>query len=223
MVAAALVRASQAKTNREALEANLILEKILMGQNSTLEDPNKADKLSRNRADAEARDAAAAAFERDEVGFVEGIYNDAESRKLTGSDKEKAIAKTVQLKGNAIRTARARQVQKNLELDWEIAHGPKRDVNATGSWVVIGSQPKLEAEVIRIMDRQWVLKPGLNQNVPKVFADSYDQVLGSRAENAEREKALGKSQSMESVSGMEYNALQAKLAEIDRRYGGGGI
>ena len=225
-VAAALAKAGQAQTNREALEANLILERILLGENSTLDDPGKADKLQRNRADAEARDAAAAAFARDAEGFVEGIYDDAETKKLTGSEKERAMANVAHMKQSAMRKARARQIQKNLQLDWEIEHGPKRDVSATGSWVMIGSvgsaQPRLEAEVVRIMDRQWVLKPGLNKGVPSVFADSYEQTLVTKSENAERERALGKSTSMDNVSGMEFNALQAKLAEIDRRYGGGG-
>ena len=68
------------------------------------------------------------------------------------------------------------------------------------------------------MHRHWVLHPGLNTNVPKVFADSYEQVLDSRAETAEREKALGKSANEDGVTGLEYNKLEARLSEIDRRF-----
>ena len=107
-------------------------------------------------------------------------------------------------------------------MDWEIQHGPKRDVNATGKWTMIGgfgnSHPVLEPDVVRIMHRSWVLQPGLNKNVPQVFADSYEQVILGRAENSEREKALGRSASEDGVSGMEYNSLEAKLADIDRRF-----
>ena len=190
-----------------------------------MEDGSKSDQLSAWRTDAEKRDRAAEAFNRDSEGFVRDVIDRTENKILTGSARDKVMARAASMKQTAIQEAGAKQQTKQLKLDWDIAHGPKVEVNATGQWTLVGPagkhSPTLEPEVIRVMHRFHVLYPGLNKDVPKVFADRYENILQSRAETSEREKALGKSASMDGVTGMEHNALQARLAEIDRKFTGG--
>ena len=217
-----LLKANSATTSRDALEAHLLLEKFVMGKFSKLEDPKQADKLNQMRTTAAARDAAQEAWETDREGFVEGVFDQTEKKKLIGEQEATAKAKTAHLMQEAIAGELSNQRLKKAELDYRIAHEPHVDVQATGNWVSVGragnSTPRLEAERVTIMHREYIFQPGLNQNVPKVFADQYEQITRSRAETAEREAVMGKGTDRNQVSGMPSNQLEAALSQIDKKY-----
>ena len=217
-----LLKANSATTSRDALEAHLLLEKFVMGKFSKLGDPKQADKLNQLRETAAARDTAQEAWETDREGFVEGVFNQTEKKKLVGARKDNAKAKTAHLIQEAITGELSNQRLKRAELDHKIAHEPHVDVQASGKWVNIGragqATPVLEAERVNIMHRQYIFQPGLNQNVPKVFADQYEQITNSRAETAEREAVMGKGTDRNQVSGMTSNQLEAALSKIDKKY-----
>jgi len=217
-----LAKSANAKTTREALDAHLLLEQFLMGKYSTLEDPRQRDKLNSMLHGAEAKDKAVKAWNSDRQGFVENVFNSSESKKLTGDAKDKAKAETAHMLREAHAGELSNQRLKHAELDYRIANEPRYDVQATGKWVKHGTArantPKLEPERIVIMNREYTFQPGLNKDVPKVFADKYEQILNSRAETAEREEAMGKGADNNSVRGIPANQLEAKLMQIDRKY-----
>ena len=222
-VKALLANIQGAKTTKEALEYHLLLDKFLFQERSLLEDPRRREELGRLQGTAEERDRASAAFENDRVGFVESVFDRSEKRKLTGEKAEQAKATASKMMREAVAGRSATQRLKAAALDHDFDNGPRVDVSATGTWVKVGSgpsaQPVLQPENIFIGHRKWVLTPGLNRNVPKIVADRYEQILVSRSETAEREKAMGASQNVQSVSGMEASALEAKLRQIDQKYG----
>ena len=222
-VKALLANIQGAKTTKEALEYHLLLDKFLFQERSLLDDPRRREELGRLQETAEERDRAAEAFENDRVGFVENVFDRSEKRKLTGEKAEQARATAGKMMREAVAGRLAGQRLKAAALDYDFDSGPRVDVNATGTWIKVGSgpnaQPFLQPERIRIGHREWILTPGLNRNTPKIVADRYEQILVSRSETAEREKAMGASPNQDGVRGMEATALEAKLREIDKRYG----
>ena len=222
-VKALLANIQGAKTTKEALEYHLLLDKFLFQERSLIEDPRRRGELARLQETAEGRDRAAEAFENDRVGFVESVFDRSEKRKLTGEKAEQAKATASKMMREAVAGRLGAQRLKAAALDYDFDNGPRVDVSATGTWIRVGSgqsaQPLLQPERIRIGHREWVLTPGLNRNVPKIVADRYEQILISRSETAEREKAMGASPNVNSVTGMEASALEARLRQIDQKYG----
>lgn len=210
-----LVQAQQAKSSKEMLEYHLLLEQFLLQEYSTLDDPDRSDELSFIRADAATRDQAEDAFEQDKAGFLEDVYTRSESKKLTGDAAERAKANATKMYKMAKNNKLAERHNKRLELDWMIANGPTRDVNAEGQWIQLGSVPDIQRvlrpDVVRIMHRSYELKPGLNKDVPEIFAQQYDLILQSRQETRAREDALKIHQ--------EAGKLETALMAIDQKYG----
>ena len=109
---------------------------------------------------------------------------------------------------------------KELQLDWMIQNGPRRTVTAAGHWVQLGSVPNvqrmLKPDVVRIMHRSWTFEPGVNNDVPEVFAAQYELLRQSRLETQERESVMN----VERPGGsMHIIELERKLSEIDAKYG----
>ena len=220
MVQALLLKGQNAKTSKEMLEIHLMLDRIIMDKASLLEDPERAGQLHHLRADASQRDKDEAAYEADHVGFVEGVISRTEKLKLTGEKAEQAKARAAAMYKAARDNTMADRRTKALQLDWIIEHEPKRTVTATGHWVQLGSVPNvqriLKPDVVRIMHRSWTLQPGVNENVPGIFADQYELLQRSRMETREREDAMR----VERPGGsLHINELEKKLSEIDLKYG----
>lgn len=197
-----------------------MLDRFLMQQGSILEDPGQANRLSNLRSDADQRDKDEAAFERDREGFVEGVFTRSEGIKMTGEKAERAKANAVAMYKAARENSLANRRQKELHLDWLIANGPTRTVTAEGHWVQIGSAPNvqrlLRPDVIRIMHRAFTLEPGVNENVPEVFAKQYELLQQSRMETRAREDVMRVDRQGGS---MQVELLEQKLAEIDQKFG----
>ena len=219
-VKALLASARGAKTNEEALKYHLLLDKFLFGQGSLTEDPARSEELSRARQGAVGRDRAEAAYANDDAGFVDDVFNRTEKYKLTGEKADQAKAEAMELFRDARNGKIAERNNKRLEVDWMIENGPKMDVMATGHFETIGSMPNvqqvLKPDVIRLMHRQWVFQPGLNKDVPELFARKYESFQTSRQETAEREALLTSKGG--NGMGLEVTQLERKMREIDKKY-----
>src|SRR3990167_9318904 len=88
-VQALLIKGQNAKSAREMLEVHIMLDRFLLAKGSLLEDPTRSDELSGLRGQAEARDKAEEAFNRDREGFIEGVFSRSEGIKLTGEKAER--------------------------------------------------------------------------------------------------------------------------------------
>ncbi len=215
-----LAKARNAKTNEEALRYHLLLDKFLFGEHSLTENPERSEELSRARQGAVGRDRAEEAYAADDRGFVDDVFNRTEQYKLTGDKAEEAKAKAMQQYKDARNGRLAVLNNKRLEVDWMIEHGPKMEVMATGHFETIGSMPNvqqvLKPDIIRLMHRQWVFQPGLNKDVPEIFARKYESFQTSRQETQEREALL----TAKGVGGqgLEVTMLERKMREIDKKY-----
>ena len=219
-VQAVLRRAQNAHTNREVLEAHLLIEKVIMGARSTLEDPERSMELSSSRSDAEMRDRAEQAFALDEGSFTEDVFARSEVIKKTGDEADKVKAMAMKMYSAARDGHLANRRTKELHLDQLIETGPRVTVTATGQWIKIGSVPNvtnvLRPDIVRIMHRQHLLQPGINENVPEIFAKQYELIQRSRMETAERDQAMN----IKRQGGtLEVSAMEKRLIEIDQKFG----
>jgi len=212
----AILRMMQgAKTERETLEAALLLDQFMTKSLSALSDPRRADEVNKARSYAVERDEAVDAFEADQEKFIQDVFDKSDKYKLTGAKAEKVQATASAMLKDARDVAVGRQSVKQLQLDHMIAHGAKVDVMGEGHWLKLGpapGEPTLLPDIVRIMHRQWVFEPGLNKDVPKVFADQYEQIKRSRQENRAREKVMADGK-------MEAGKLELALNRIDEAYG----
>lgn len=214
-VQAILTMMQNAKTSREALEASLLLDKFLTKEYSALGDPNRADEVNRARAYAHERDMAVEAFETDQDKFIDDVFDRTASNILTGDKADQAKARATSMLKDARDMAVGRKQVKKLRLAHEIENGPKVDVMGEGHWIKVGEAPgvpTLRPDIVRIMDKSWVIEPGLNKDVPKVFADRYELIRRSRQETRAREKAMADGK-------MEAGQLELALSRIDKAYG----
>jgi hypothetical protein len=223
-IAALLAKGKQAKTEAEALEVFLQLEKVLLEEDSLLEDRDQADRLRLMRQGARARDSAEEAWVRDRATFAENVFAQSDGKKLVGAQAEKVKAEVAKMKQHAVRDAMAGQNDKKLALDWAIENGPTEDVMGTGNWVMVKvpgvegpGKPELRPDVVSIMHRQWVIAPGLNKDVPSVFARRYEEILQSRQETGERKALLGLGG--DDDPGLEVTQLEQEFSKVDNKYG----
>ena len=197
-----------------------MLDRFLLDRASLLEDPGRSGELSNLRGDAAQRDKDEVAFERDRVGFIEDVFTRSEQIKLTGDKAERAKANAMKMYKAARENKLAERHLKELELDSMIANGPKMSVNATGHWMQIGSAPNtqrvLKPDVVRIMHRAWTLHPGVNEDVPAVFAQQYELLQRSRMETMERQQAMSATQPGGSLH---TTTMERRLMDIDAKYG----
>ena len=219
-IQALLLRGQNAKTSREMLEVHLQLDRFLLEKGSLLEDPTRSVELGHLRGDAIQRDKDEEAFERDSAGFIEGVFTRSERIKLTGDKADRARAEAAKMYKAARENSLGNRRAKELQVDQMIQVGPKVSVNATGHWMQIGSAPDtqriLKPDVVRVMHRSWTLNPGLNDNVPELFAKQYELLQRSRMETQERQLAMSATKPGGSNNS---TVMEQKLLDIDRKYG----
>lgn len=203
-------------TARQALEAQLALERLASGDLSTQEDPKERERIAHLRARAEDMDKAARAYEEDPKGFLDSVYHDADKIRPVGSKKDQVKAQAAKMYQNAAANATAERVTKGMQFHHELKYGPQEEILVAGIWEVINDQPRVSPEVIRIMDRMWVLPPGKHK-VPRAVAEHYRHTVKLREEQAAREAVLKVDD--RNPMGMELGELQKKMREIDRKFG----
>lgn len=213
---AILEKMRQAPTNEQKLEAALELDRFIAQDASLLEDRSRSRELSDMRARARQRDKAEEAWSQDKVNFMANLESQTDHLKKTGEAAERTKAKAAHMLQEATRKATTDIQIRQAKLDYRIENEPKERVMATGEWVnVKGQGPVLCAETIRIMHREWRFVPGINENVPHVFAEEYRQRLAARQENEER-KALIDMKSDEPST--EESELVPKWNQISKKY-----
>jgi hypothetical protein len=219
-IAALVAKGMEAKTNAEFLEAFLQLEQHINPDGAHLSMPELSQRLSAMRAGASGRDKAELALSTDKEGFFNEVFAKADAIRPTGAEEEKIRLKASMAYTAAVEGARSHRTAKKLQLDWDIEHGPKEDVMATGNWITYRvngqNKPKLQPDVVTIMHRRYVFRPGINNNVPKRFADAYRQLQRNRSETTERQEAM----SLDDIGPLsEAGQMELAQLKIDRKYG----
>lgn len=203
-------------TARQALESQLALERIASGDLSQQDTPEERERIAKLRGQAEAMDRAARAYEEDPQKFMDDMMQQADKIRPTGDRKERIKAQAAQMYQQAQAHAVASRTTKKLQFVHELKFGPKEEIMVPGIWEIINGQSVLSPEVIRIMDRMWILPPG-KHIVPKPVAEHYRQMRKIRAENDAREAILKTTD--RNPDGMELGELQRRMREIDKRFG----
>jgi hypothetical protein len=178
---------------RQVLEMALRLQEIIRGDASLLKNADQADVLNMMRADAAARDAAQEAYERDKMSFIENVFDQAESHKLTGAQAEEAKKRVANAMALARQHAKQNRALKRKRLEEELRLAPKEEVYVTGHVEVIrqgqGLVPKIMPEEVRIGHVWFVMPPGRHK-VPKQVADILRQRQMSAEETQRREDMI---------------------------------
>jgi hypothetical protein len=199
----------------EVVELALALDRYLMGDASVMENPRYAEYINKMRARAVEIEDVERRWAEDPVKFNDEVWRDAEKRIATGDKKARMEAIAAKMYQDAREKAAADKATKQLRLDHEIEHGPKEDVECAGVMDNIMMNgvptPRLMPVRVRIMNRYWDLKPGLNLNVPSVFAARYRQIKAVLDEQQARQVVL---------SGMgRTRDIEVEQDKISQQYG----
>ena len=176
--------------NAESAELALAMDRFLKGDLSLLDDPAQMEKLSKFRQSMAKRDDAERRWNEDKGRFAEDLFRKADKVRPSREKRDEVIARGMKIEQEALIAARANRSTKQLQLRWEMEHGPKREVYVTGVPISLGGKVIIEPEVINIMGITMILKPG-KQLVPEVFAQRLEQRQNDRKEREAREAALG--------------------------------
>ena len=161
----------------------LALQQLIRGQASLLEmakTQGEAGERARQAIEdlkkrADRHDAAERAWNEDRAKFIETVTNRADHLRPTGDDKDAAIARGVAMYQQAKSEVRARSINEQLQFEQELARMPQVEVTSPGVIEMVSTSgaptPVLMAEVVRIKNKSWTLKPGVPTVVPKAVAD----------------------------------------------------
>ena len=201
-------------TNLDASQIALLLQEIVRGQNSLLQQNSAQILQIRERQDQIDKDMAER-FESQQK-FIEEVLDRAEDLKRTGLENDKLIAQGVAQYQKAKENATANLVAKNLALEKALALQPKVMVVSSGQLVTTmehGQQvAKIIPEEIRIRNKRWVLPIGRAIEVPQSVADIMSQRKASQTETFKRQELLG--QNLEATKlAEEWNKIEGSQTE----------
>jgi len=211
-----ILRKMPEATELESLQLMFQLQKVTRGPASIIESPELSDLKHKMLEEAAKRDRAAAAFEADQQGFIEGLFNKGERIKRTGAEAEKIKAKASTTIAAQVQNARINQGLKRKKLEYDMKIAPTEKIFVRGVNTLLGGarsgQWEVWPEEIRIGHLVWYLEAGEHE-VPRPVAEAYRQKLKSREEGAARKKALSRFQ--------EDGALTREWDAINKKYSGG--
>lgn len=205
------------QSNREAIDTALLLQQLVRGQNSMLENQQRfGDEIVKLRERMDKYDQAAIKFEENKEKFIDDVMHQASERLATGDRKDKLIAKGANMFQEAIQMQKANIVTDQLAFEDMITRMPRVKVISPGkleSVIGPGGQavPTLFPEEIRIKHKVWVLPPGQEIEVPEIVAQALKERRRIEAENDARSKVLQKN--------MNNDELIRELKNIDKQYG----
>ena len=190
-------------TNMDASQIALMLQQLVRGQNSMLEqNSTQIAKLLERQDQIDRRLADELETNRK---FIEEVLERAESLKRTGIEQDKLIANGMIAYQKAKESAVANLVMKNLAFEETLATQPKVTVVSSGVLITTmehGQQiAKIIPEEIRIRNKTWILPIGRAIEVPQVVAEVMAQRRASQVETSKRRELL------------ERNLESSKLAE----------
>lgn len=197
-------------SNLDASQIAFMLQQIVRGQNSLLE--QNSIQIAQIRERQEQVDREIAERFNAQQKFIEDVLDKAESLRRTGIEHDKLIAQGAAQYAEARKTAVARMAAKKLQLEEQLAQEPKVLVISPGRLVTTmqGGQQvtTIISEEIRMGHKQWILPVGVPVELPKSVADILSQRRASQAESAQRRDILSK------------NMESSKLAEEWSKIGG---
>lgn len=203
-------------TELESLQLMFQLQKVARGDAAIVDSPELADLKHKMLEEAAKRDRAAAAFEADQQGFMEDLFNKGERIKRTGAEAEKIKAQASNTIATQVQAARINQGLKRKKLEYDISIAPTEKIFVHGINTLLGGSRSGQWEVwpeeIRIGHLAWRLATGEHE-VPKPVAEAYRQKLKAREEGAARKKALSRFS--------EDGALTKEWDKINKQYSGG--
>jgi hypothetical protein len=207
--------------NLDALNMALLLQQIVRGNASILDNIDKQNKesallredLRRLQAKMDAYDKDAERWERDRKKFIDDSFDEGE-RTLRRSKKSPAELQALAVKQaqEARAEAAAESAHARLVFEEQCRTAPKVQVISSG----LIENGKIVPEVVRIKNKQWVLPPGQAIEVPDFVAARYYQMKRDQMEWQERSAALSVERNNGAMS--EYGDVQRKMAEIDQKY-----
>jgi hypothetical protein len=204
------------QSNREAIDTAFLLQQLVRGQNSMLENQDKfGDEIRKLRERMDKYDQAAAKFEANKEQFITETIEKSETLKKTGDAKDRAVAKGTLMFEEQIRNQRANIVTDQLQFEDMLSRSPKVTVVSPGKMetLIIGgrNQPTIVPEEVRIKHKRWILPPGKPVEVPEVVAQVINQRRRLEAETDARSGALQKN--------MNNDELIRTFKDIDKQYG----
>ena len=207
------------KTNLEAFDIALELQKIIRGQNSLMENQNKfGEEIAKMRQRMAEMDEQAVKWENDRQAYLEEMERRADRLRLTEAGQEKVRAQAAIDLAEETGKARARMAVDKQEYDAWLARQPLETVVSPGVSVIVneGGRPtaKLLPEEVRIKHRIWLLPPGVPTDVPQPVAEYLRQRRRSQAETRERQNLMARN--------LESSVLEQKQRELDKKYGSSG-
>lgn len=204
----------------EAMKISIAMQEQLTGEPI---DPERKSKLMQRAAD---RDKNLAAYEEDREQFIEDAY-EAGARnlgRLSGSQKDQVKARAAEKFKNAKVKARSDKALQNAKIRWAISNGPKEDIYVSPKMLQVkrgqGYEMVQENEVIQVMGFRFILKPGLNKNIPTYVANLYRQRQKQQEETKAREELMKGDFPTQSFveEGREVVGLDKKWKELDESY-----
>lgn len=196
-------------SNLDASQIALMLQALVRGQNSLMEQNSIQIAQIRERQDQIDRDVA----ERleNQQKFIEDVLNRAEDLRRTGIENDKLIAQGAAQYAKARENAVANLAMKNLAFEKALAIQPKVSIVSAGQLVTTmehGQQVvKIINEEVRIRNKRWVLPIGQVVEVPQSVAEILIQRKASQKETAQRQQLLSKN--------LEANVLAEEWNKID--------
>jgi hypothetical protein len=198
-------------TERQALEMQLLLQKIVAGDAALLNNPEMSENVSRLRQRAEERDKAKAAYEADREKYVEQIISESEKLKPTGDKAERIKAAGIKMAEASFKNAKDKRSAKSNHLDMVLDYGPKEDLMVTPEVMLVNGREVILAVPIKIGHRKFRLEPGLNRGVPTLVAEEYRKRLRGKQEHRLRQQIWS--------GGGHLGKKERAMERIDQQFG----
>jgi len=183
------------KTNKQALEIALQVQKLLRGDLALLSQVAKGNQeaqeaIRRLNERMDAYDKAEKSYETDHQGFIDETIRRSEGLRLTGDRKARLIAAESQHFHALVDEAKATTAVNKLSFDQLVDAMPKVKILWPFKMEIINGQMTQVPILVRVRHRTWVYQPGEEVEVPSLVAERIREVLEMSQELSERQRAL---------------------------------
>jgi hypothetical protein len=213
----------QNASNEEAVDMALMLQQIVRGQASILDNQSELqNELRQLKEKMKKYDDDARAFNDNQTKFMADINQQADKLRITDpSKKGELAAMAMNMEREAQIQARAEASSAQVSFAKMVANAPKVTVVGRGHVEsgILNGQPivRLTDDEVRIKHTTWILPTGIPKEVPNFVASRYQQMLRDREEASDRQSAL----SADRNNGEMINAgdVEKEMKRIDQKYG----
>lgn len=174
-------------TEEERMKMAIAMTKFLTGKEVPV------GKVQRLMDRAIARDKTLQEYNDNQTEFMENAYEEG-ARLAKGADKDKIIAQGAETFQKALATANVRKTLRNQKIAERIRTDPTETIYVEPKFetttVGEGKQTVPVNTELHIAGFTFVLKPGVNKNVPKYVADYYRQLRKSQSQTEDFRQKL---------------------------------